>query len=112
MSSSARRCPEENSPQAAVACPVMFSHEFSDGVSDSLDIAFSPPRQNEGLAPPLFRFAIDPRPEGNKILAGGKQREQNHEPNRQPRKPVDGENIKAADRPFVPAASKNRRHHG
>src|SRR5208282_4889292 len=94
MPSRARRCSRENSnfedsgAGRAASRTDTFSDGFSDGVSDSLNIAFSPPGKDEGPASPLFRFAVDPRPEGNEVIERGNQRQQHHEPDGDPGNPV------------------------
>src|SRR6266853_95857 len=81
------------------------------GSSDGLDIAFSPLGQDKSPATPLFRFMIDPRPEGNEVVQGGNQRKQNHEPDGDSGDPINREEINVEQWPFLPAASENHRHH-
>src|ERR1700678_2841813 len=108
MRSKVRRCSREYSRAWSWSLAEGLSKKFG---SYSLDIAFSPPGKNEGAAPALFRFAIDPRPKGNKVIERRNQRKQNHEPDRDPRNPVNRENIDAEQRPLMPAAGQNHSHH-
>src|ERR1019366_7205569 len=101
MRSRVRRCSRENS---GVGWAGLDASRFADGLSDSLDIAFSPPGEDEGPAPALFRFAVDPGPEGDEVVERGNQRQQNHEPDGEPGNPVNRKNVNAVDGPLVPAA--------
>src|SRR5438874_2069958 len=113
MRSRVRRCARENSAAGGAESRVTSrAIRLSDGGSNSLDIAFSPPGEDEGPATPLFRFVVDPRPEGNEVVERGNQGKQNHEPDGGPCNPVHREKVSAEKRPLGPAASENHGHHG
>src|SRR5258706_59156 len=87
-----RRCSGENSAAGAVASRVTsrvvrLAEGFSDGDSTSLDIAFSPPGKDEGTAPPLFRFLVEPHRNGNELAMRGNEGERTREPDRKQRTP-------------------------
>src|ERR1700675_3291326 len=87
---------------------VRFSAGFSHGVSNSLDIACSPPGEDEAPASPLFRFVVDPSPEGNEVVERGNQGKQNHKPDGDPCNPVTREKESAKQRPSGPARAENK----
>src|SRR5580698_4175982 len=76
------------------------------------DIALPSAAEHESAAAALHHVAVDLRPEGDEVISGGNQRQHHHEPDGQPRDPVNGENVRAVDVPFFPAMVEDDGHHG
>src|ERR1051326_4345185 len=79
--------------------------------SGSCDIALPSPAEDEGAAAALHHLPVDLGPEGDKVIAGGNQRQHDHEPDGQLRNPMDRKNVRSIDRPFFPAVVKDDGHH-
>jgi len=84
-----------------------FQTSFQTEFQNSLDIAFSPPGETKARAA-AFRFVVDPRPEGNKVIERGNQ--ESRHMNQMARRAISkGGKSKCEHGPLVPAASKESR---
>src|ERR1700692_1581508 len=90
------------------------------GLSRGSDIAIrlrrwdglSATAQNESAAAALDPAPVNFRPEGDKVIDGRHQRDTHHKPDGKISDPVDGENVVAVNRPFLPPVVEDDRNHG
>src|SRR5580698_5386618 len=70
------------------------------------DIALPPTAEDKRAAAALHHLPVNLRPEGDKVIACRYQRQQNHEPDGQPRDPMHRKEIAPIDGPLFPAIVK------